>query len=160
MNDNTTTNRPTTPKDGSAARKKNKVRRCQLYTDGHVVHHIQAIHSYGRPHRSGRLVDIDGNELTVDFGIDVKRYRNHDPDRLVGIIGIGGEVRDCESYVILRGGGSYCFSISAIDKPWTPCDFEPLRSATPEALAERARTHGGFVVPGAQVLKALEDLDG
>ena len=70
----------------------------------------------------------------------------------------------CDEYVILRYHydhfGSSCFSISSVDKPWTPCDFEPLRSATPEALAERARTHGGFVVPGSQVLQGLEDPNG
>jgi hypothetical protein len=37
---------------------------------------------------------------------------------------------------------------------------EPLRSTTPEALAHRIESHGGFVVPGVQVLRGIEHGDG
>ena len=128
------------------------LRNCELYRAGHMVHHIQAIHSAGEVHREGSLVASNGNVITVDFGDELKQYRNHDVERLVEIIGIGGKVRICESYVILRfprGGGNFCFSISNIDEPWIPCDDAPLTSTSPEALAERLATHGGFLVPGS-----------
>ena len=148
----------------NSRRKKPKVRKCQLYIDGHVVHYIQALHSLGRPHRSGRLVDLNGNVLTVEFSDQIKQYRNHNVDRLLERVPIGTEVRVCYEYRILRyrhdDSGSYCFSICSVDTPWTLCNYEPLRSATPEALAERVRTHGGFVVPGKQVLMGLEHPNG
>ena len=128
-----------------------QVYRCELYQAGHTVHHIQALRSHGQPHRQGTLTGVVGNVLTVDFGDEIKRYRNHDTDRLVDLVGIGGGVRVCQGYVILRGAGNYCFSILDADEPWIPCDHEPLTSFTPEALVERLQTHGGFLVPGAAV---------
>ena len=131
-----------------------QVYRCELYQAGHTVHHIQAIRSHGEPHRPGRLTGVLGNVLRVDFGDEIKRYRNHDTDRLVDLVGIGGGVRVCQGYVILRGAGNYCFSILGADEPWIPCDQESLTSFTAEALAERLQTHGGFLVPGPDVLDA------
>ncbi len=128
---------------------------CELYQAGHTVHHIQANRSAGEPHRQGSLTEVRDDVITVDFGNEIRRYRNHDPDRLVDIVGIGGSVGVCERYVILRGNGGYCFSILDADKPWVPCDYEPLTSFTPEALARRMETHGGFLVPGAVL--SLED---
>ena len=122
-------------------------RRCEPYGSGHVVHHIPANRSHGEPSRKGRLLDVIENVITVDYGDEIKTYRNHDPDRLVDIIGIGGSVYACELSRILRSAGSYCFSVSRADVPWIPCDFRPLRSTTPQALADRVITHGGFVVP-------------
>jgi hypothetical protein len=129
-----------------------KLRVCERYTSGHSVHYIQAIHSYGKPHRAGQLVDVTDNVLTVDFGEETKQYQTHDPERLLDIVGISGDVRVCDCYTILRRRNS-CFSISDIDGPWVPCDYEPLRSTTPEALAKRVETHGGFTVPGHLVLR-------
>jgi len=131
-----------------------QVYRCELYQAGHTVHHIQALRSHGQPHRQGTLTGVVGNVLTVDFGDEIKRYCNHDTGRLVDLVGIGGKVRVCQGYVILRGAGNYCFSILDADEPWIPCDHEPLTSFTPEALAERLQTHGGFFVPGPDVLDA------
>jgi hypothetical protein len=132
-------------------------RKCQLYLAGHTVHYIQAIHSAGEVHREGSLVASNGNVITVDFGDELKRYRNHDVEPLVEIVGIGGSVRICESYVILRfprGGGNACFSIANVDEPWIPCDHTPLKSISPEALADRLNSHGGFSVPGSQLIRA------
>ena len=136
------------------AKNATKVYMCELYQAGHTVHHIQANRSAGEPHRQGTLTGVQGNVITVDFGDETKRYRNHDPDRLVSLIGIGGSVRVCEGYVILRGNGGYCFSIDDAENPWVPCDHVPLTSFTPDALAERMETHGGFLVPGPLVLEA------
>jgi hypothetical protein len=97
------------------------------------------------------------NVLSIDFGDATKQYQCHDPERLLDIVGIGGEVQVCESYSIVRfrhsASGSYCFSILDAEKPWSPCDYQPLRATTPEALAERIETHGGFSVPGHQILR-------
>jgi hypothetical protein len=129
-----------------------KLRICELYISGHTTHHIQALHSHGKPHRAGQLVDLAENVITVDFAEESKQYQTHDPERLLAIIGIGGEVRVCDQYTILRHR-SYCFSICNIDGPWVPCDYEPLRSSTPQALADRIASHGGFSVPGHRVLR-------
>jgi len=136
------------------AKKATKVYMCELYQAGHTVHHIQANRSAGEPHRHGTLTEVLGNVITVDFGHEVRRYRNHDPGRLVDIVGIRGAVEVCEPYVILRGNGGYCFSVLDADKSWVPCVHEPLTSFTPEALAERLETHGGFLVPGPAALDA------
>jgi hypothetical protein len=133
------------------AKKTGNVYRCELYQAGHTVHFIQVNRSAGEPDRQGKLTEVAENVITIDFGDQIKRYRNHDPDRLVDIVGIGRTVRVCERYVILRGNGGYCFSIQDADEPWVPCDHEPLTSFTAEALAERVQTHGGFFVPGGAV---------
>ncbi|HXY27730.1 MAG TPA: hypothetical protein VEH82_05570, partial [Acidimicrobiales bacterium] len=114
---------------------------------GHAVHWIQANRSAGLSHRTGRLTAVEDDVITVDFGDEVKEYRNCDPERLVEIVGIGSTVRFCERYWILRGPSGYVFSVAPADASWqVPCDFSPLTSAIPEALAERLRTHGGFSV--------------
>jgi hypothetical protein len=123
-------------------------RRCELYRDGHTLHYIPATRSVREPHRTGYLIAANGNVISVDFGDEVKQYRNHEVERLVEIARIGGKIRICEGFGILKGGGDFCFSIKEIDKPWIPCDDSPLTSTSPEALAERLATHGGFLVPG------------
>ena len=139
------------------AKKAGSVYRCELYRAGHMVHHIQAMRSHGELHWTGTLTDVLGNVITVDFGDVSRHYRNHDPDRLVDLVGIGGTVRVCEPYDILRGAGSYCFSILGADEQWVPCDHEPLTSFTPEALVERLQTHGGFLVPGTALVDDAEE---
>jgi len=140
-----------------------KPRNCQLYRAGHTVHWIQAIHSSGTPHRIGRLIDVAEIVITIDFGDEIKRYRSHEPERLLEIVESRGfEVRVCEEFVILRvdqadGSGSYCFSVVDADKPLIRCDNKPLRSTTPEALVERLETHGGFAVEGRALLGLLDE---
>jgi hypothetical protein len=132
-------------------------RHCELYRAGHTVHYIRANRSSVKHSRSGRLQKVVDNVLTVDFGDEVKHYRNHDPERLVDIIRLGGIVHVCEPYVILRGAGGYCFSISDATKGWVACDFRPLKESTPKSLAERIETHGGFIVPGQALTAAIEE---
>ena len=145
---------------GTRARKPRlrRISECQLYRPGHTVHHIQALRSQGQPSRVGRLTAAEGNLITVDFG-GTESYVNHDVDRLLGIIKIGWSVRVCERYRILQGAGGHCFSIANPADPWIPCDFEPLTSASPEALSEHLKTHGGFLVPGQQLLADLARSD-
>ena len=131
-------------------------RRCEMYVPGHTVHWIQAHRSAGLPHRTGRLTAVEDDVITVDFGGEVTKYRNCDPERLLEIVGIGRTVGVCERYWILKSSSGYVFSVAPADAPWqVPCDFSPLPSATPEALAERLETHGGFSVPGRRLVEAL-----
>jgi len=106
------------------------------------------------------LLEVEDNVIAVDFGDATRRYRNHDVERLVEIVGIDGAVRVCDEYIILRFDHgnltSSCFSIADADEPWIPCNYNALTSITPDALAERIKTHGGFVVPGRDVLKSIE----
>lgn len=139
-----------------------KPRRCGLYVPGHVVHYIQAIHSAGEPHLGGHLIAVEDNIIiiNVDYGNKVRRLRYHDVEGLVERVGIGGRVGFCKEYSILRhpgrGQSGACFSVADAEAPWIPCDNTPLTSTTPEALAERLRTHGGFTVPGRSVIDSLE----
>jgi hypothetical protein len=138
-------------------RRNSKPPKCDLYIARHVVHWIQALRSHDVQNRRGRLAAVDGNVITADFNGDIQLYRNHEPGRLLEIIGIGGTVIVCNRYRLLKSGGGSCFSIADAEDPWRPCDYEPLTSATPEALAERLQTHGGFLVPGHLVLDQLDD---
>jgi hypothetical protein len=97
-----------------------------------------------------------GIVVTVDFGDEVKRYRNCDPDRLVEFVKIGGYVGVCDRYRILRSRHRCLFSIANADDPWVPCDYSPLTSGSPEDLAERLQSHGGFLAGGREALTGLE----
>ncbi|MGB9112013.1 MAG: hypothetical protein WCF24_04720 [Acidimicrobiales bacterium] len=98
--------------------------------------------------------------ITVDFGDEIKKYRNHDVERLVEIIGIGGDVRINDEFVIPLSGrnnrGGYCFSIADAEWDWEPCDDTPLSSMSPDALAARLKSHEGFSVPSRSVLRAAK----
>ena len=138
--------------------------RCQLYIAGHSVHWIQAKLSLEEAHRQGRLIAVDGDLLTVDFGDEVKQYRNCTANRLLEIVGVGGDVNICEGYSVLRTPSSdghylfcYLFCIAGVHETWVPCDYSPLTSASPEGLALRVETHGGFMVSGGQVMRELGD---
>jgi hypothetical protein len=127
---------------------------CQLFFAEHCPHWIQAKRSLAEPHRIGRLVAVEERVIAIDFFNEVNYFANHDVDRLVDIVGIGGAVSMVERFVILRGGGA-CFSILDADEPWMDCDFTPLTSTTVEALEDRLRTHGGYTVPGQEIVRQL-----
>jgi hypothetical protein len=128
---------------------------CQLYFAGHTPHWIQSKQSLGEPDRIGRLVAVEENIIAIDYFSEIKYFANHDVERLVEIIGIGGSVSVVERFVILRGGVT-CFSIQEADEPWIECDYSPLTSTTFDALAERLRTHGGYTVPGQELVRQLK----
>lgn len=48
------------------------------------------------------LVNADESTITIDFGNEIKQYRNHSAERLLESVGIGGMVKVCKEYVILR----------------------------------------------------------
>jgi hypothetical protein len=127
-------------------------RRCELYREGHTVHPTQVRVCHRSPVRLGRLESVEGNLITVRYDDAVVCFRNHEPERLTEIVGVGGVVRSFSS--ILQGATNHCFSILQSDRPWIPCDHEPLRSFSPDALADRLASHGGFLVPGAMAGEA------
>jgi hypothetical protein len=43
-------------------------KRCYLWGRGHAPHYIAVSKSFGKPHRNGRLEDVDGNLVVIDFG--------------------------------------------------------------------------------------------
>ena len=140
--------RPRDPKSGFL-----KPRRCELYVAGHTPHVIQVKVCLRGEALAGKLQSVVGNVITVDAGDRVERFRNHEPERLLEIVGLGGTVRVFSS--ILQGWTNHVWSIARAADPWRPCNDEPLTATTPEALAERIRTHGGLLVPGDQVLREL-----
>ena len=100
--------------------------RCGTFGNGHGVHPIPATRSATAPHEQGRLVAVEGVLITVVFEDEVKDYRNHDPNRLIDIVGLGGRVDVCEHYRLLRARGTYYFSIGM--EPITRGEIVPARS--------------------------------
>jgi len=124
-------------------------RRCALFTPGHTPHVIAIKVCLRKEPRRGHLLYVEGNVVAIDFQDYVEQFRNHEPERLLDIVGLDGPVRVFGS--ILQGRTNYCWSIAQAEKQWEPCNSEPLTVTTPEALAERLGTHGGFLVSGADI---------
>lgn len=130
--------------------------RCDLYIFGHCLHWIQARKASDQPHRWGRAIEVTDGVIVVEYLDKIGRYRNHDPKRVQQVVQVGSTVRVCERYGVLtvevdyRTTGGFC--IADADEPWTPCSFEPLSEATPEALAERLKERGGFSIPAQAVV--------
>lgn len=128
---------------------------CTSYAPGHTVHWIQALHTANKPEvarrtRRGTLVAVAGDELTIRFAADEEpeRFRNHDPEQLLAVARrLPATVLLNDQYCILRVD-VYCFSVrSAARGPLGRCPVDDLVDDSPEALAERTLTHGGFSVP-------------
>lgn len=143
-------------------------RRCTSYAAGHTVHWIQALHSANKPEvarrtRTGTLTAVEGDLLTIRFAADAEpeRFRNHEPQRLLAIARqLPAAVSLNDQYCILRVG-TYCFSVKqATSGPWGRCPVDDLPDSSPETLAERTRTHGGFSVPLPTAAPGLSDPPG
>lgn len=128
---------------------------CQVYFPGHVVHWVQVNLSIGEPHLTGTLAGVGGGVIAIDFGEQITFFQNHEPEHLIKTIGIGGTVQICDKYSLLISGDDY-FSILNTNEPLGPCKYDALTSTSFDALAERLRTHGGYTVPGSQVLDSPE----
>jgi hypothetical protein len=77
------------------------------------------------------------------------QVRNHEPERLLELVGRNGRVRIGVHYPsILRTNGNYCFSIIPAEIEWTECDTRSIRSTTAVVPSPRLETHGEVVVPG------------
>lgn len=129
---------------------------CQYFWVGHCPHWIQNNRSAEEPHRTGTLTDVTGFAISVDFGDETKYYNNHEPQEVIEAVGIGGTVRVCEDFSIVRSLDGRCYSIADAERPWRECDFTPLMATSFDDLAERLRTHGGYSIPGERVLEWLE----
>ena len=128
---------------------------CDLYLPGHQWHWIQARKSADARGSYGKLVEVGEDAIVVEYLDRVGHYRNHHAGKILNSSDLGAKVRVVERFHMLgvdlpngRHGG-FCIALET-DK-WTPCSYEPLTDVTPEALAERLGTRGGFSVPGESV---------
>jgi hypothetical protein len=96
-------------------------KQCHRYGAGHVVHWIAGNGSAGAHHLKGVLLSANGYIITVDFGTETRQYRNHDPERLIEIVKIGGRVAVCEEWVIMRSRSGFVFSLADPESPWSRC---------------------------------------
>ncbi len=104
---------------------------CTMYSPGHTVHWIQALHTANKPEqialrRFGHVLRIHGEVVTVDFGATIKGYRNHDIARLHALIAsYGTAVVVNEAYSIMRVGGTWCVSLAPdVGRLLRTCDNE------------------------------------
>ena len=133
---------------------------CDLYIPGHCVHWIQSKKAWETTPRTGRLVEINGGIITVEYLDKIGRDRNHRAEDVLEVAHPGSKVRVFERFGLLgvdHGALTRMFCIAEADKPWTPCSTEPMTSVTPEALAERLQERGGFSVPGNLITSWPED---
>jgi hypothetical protein len=131
-------------------------RACELFFAGHSAHWIQLRKSAGEPHRTGRLMAVEHHLLTIDYGGEIRYYRNHEPDHLIESIGIGGMVHVCEKYSLLHADDGHYFSIADPSRVWRICDFTPFTATTFDELALRMESHGGFSIPGEVMSQWLD----
>ena len=143
-------------------------RRCTSYAAGHTVHWIQALHPVNKPQvarrtRKGTLTAVDGDLLTIRFpgGGVPERFHNHEPRRLLAIARrLPAAVSLNDEYCILRVR-TYCFSVRpARGGPLSPCPRDELTDSSPQSLADRLLSHGGFSVPFPPPASGLSDPGG
>lgn len=109
------------------------------------------------------MTEVDDQWITITFLDRVVRYRNHDAASILDFADLGAKVRVSERYHVLGVQLAnyehkiYCIALETDE--WTPCSFEPLVDTSPEGLAERLRTRGGFSVPGEAVAAGSLQLD-
>jgi hypothetical protein len=130
--------------------------RCQVFHRGHTPHPIQLNLAFNEPHRKGQLVGRSGEVIIVAFDDDTKIYRNHEADKVVTCVGLGGEVRVCETYGLLRASNGQAFSISE-DDLLGECDFEPFCPISFDEIEGRLVSHGGYVIAGPQARELLHE---
>ncbi len=134
---------------------RNRRNKCDLYLPGHCVHWIQSRKASEVTPRCGTLVEVTDTVITVEYLDKVGHYRNHDAGRILKVAKPGTKVRVSEDYGLLGVDMDHytyrCFCIADTDRPWTSCSYEPMVATTPEALAERLASRGGFSVSGRVV---------
>jgi len=88
---------------------------CRSHAPGHAVHWIQGIHSRDTPRspRTGHITGIERGVITVDFGGQFVRYRNHHVRKLRAYVKTyGTAVIVDEGWSVLRippGPGGHSF---------------------------------------------------
>ena len=88
---------------------------CELYVAGHTPHVIQVRVCLGGEARAGKLRSVDGNVIAVEVGDHVEQFRNHEPERLLEIVGTGGTVQVFSS--VLQGWTKHVWSIAPAKYP-------------------------------------------
>jgi hypothetical protein len=125
---------------------------CDLYLPGHLVHWTQAKKAAEHKFSWGRLEAVDAAVVTVRYLDRIGRYRTHDTAELAFYSAEGDKISVCEPYGVLRydldDRRTLLVGVADADAPWVSCRYEPLEEITPDTLAERIRTRGGFSVPG------------
>lgn len=135
--------------------------RCALYTPGHRVHFIQARLAWQNPQDdcTAEFLGIEDDVIVVvtELG-EVRRFRNHDLDRLVGVLDLCGPRVLLRRHGVLQtaDGGGYMFCVKPDDgEPLDPCvdpDVVPSLpdDLTPDELARhllnRAQHLGGMMI--------------
>jgi hypothetical protein len=117
-----TERRPQLSRDPVIRRRKSK--RCGILGRGHNVNHIPAIKSHNVLHHQGRLVDVQGDVVAIEYPNGrIDRFRNHDVGRLVDIIRLGGVVKLPEGFYpwLIKSIDGNCFSLLPISEEWRPC---------------------------------------
>jgi hypothetical protein len=149
----------------SGAKGKSTSDSCDLYLPGHNVHWIPALKAVGNAAEDQRtratlVVAADGVIVASHADGGLVRYRTHSTDQIRRIATPGDEVIVCESYRILGipgpRGATRMFCIALDRDELRPCSASPITAATPEVLAERLATRGGFSVPGQELRAAID----
>jgi hypothetical protein len=129
-----------------------KPAKCDLYIPGHCTHPMQARKASETRSTTGTLIGVNNGVIAVEYLDKENHFRNHDCEELTEIAQPGTKVRVYEGFrllgVDLERGSWRSFSVAFADDPWTACSYEPLTSVTPESLAERLASRGGFTVSG------------
>ena len=101
---------------------------CYTWGCGHKPHYIAANKSIGQPHHAGRLADVDGNLVVVDFGDEFEQYFNHSTAQVLANIGLWGRV-----YMygwLLKSTGGHCFSLLPTTEQWESCEYRSFMERT------------------------------
>jgi hypothetical protein len=136
---------------------------CGLYKPGHDVHYIQAkLASECDPanYRTGEVVSVDDDGwITLAADGEVLRLWNHDPARArqcfkesVGRVGLPGR----SLLHAPTATGRYCICIA---QEATRCALASSADLSAAGLVERLITHGGFLLPAAEIVRHLDDRD-
>jgi hypothetical protein len=124
---------------------------CDLYLPGHLVHWVQAKKASEHKFSWGRLEAVEEPIVTVRYLDRVGTYRTHDTAELAFYASIGDKISVCEPYGVLRydidDQRTLLVGVADADAPFEPCQYRPLERITPDVLAERIRSRGGFGVP-------------
>jgi len=139
---------------------------CALYKPGHQVHFIQAKLGWQENranYRTGKLLSVeDDGWIAVEVGGELLRFWNHQPERARWCFEQSGGRIGLPGYGLLHApnkrGGNYCFCVSPGGP--TPCARPSTAGSSPAGLVEQVKSHGGFMVSGADTLRNVRKDDG
>lgn len=130
------------------------VTRCGSFHEGHDVHWIQGLRGKEDPETGPGSASVDTVgwvTVSLDNGRE-KRWWNHDPVRLAGLLEASGSRVVSRTHSVLgipHDDGSYLISIAGQPSPCPVAD-EALREAS---LEEQLIRRGGFTISGAELVR-------